>query len=80
MYLDHSHIIRHSPVSAISVSVARGLIMAKGKEIFCPLTIISFANIKVSGYITGVTLIGMLTFDYTIKQSTPCTHIGRAGI
>ncbi len=66
-------------LSVVKACVAFGVIRAKGK-ILCPFTIISIANIKVSGYIAEDTLIGKLTFDYTIKQSTPGAHIGRAGI
>lgn len=68
-----------SPLCVVEARAAFRVIRAKGK-ILCPFTIISIANIKVSGYIAEDTLIGILTFDYTIKQSTPGAHIGRAGI
>lgn len=68
-----------SSLSTVQVCVAFGAIRA-GEKILCPFTIIRFANIKVSGYIAEVPLIGILTFDYAMKQSTPCTHIGGARI
>lgn len=68
-----------SSLSTVQVCAAFGVIRAGGK-ILCPFTIIRFANIKVSGYIAEVPLIGILTFDYAMKQSTPCAHIGGARI
>lgn len=68
-----------SPLSTVQVCIAFGVIRA-GEKILCPFTIIRFANIKVSGYIAEVPLIAILTFDYAMKQSTPCAHIGGARI